>query len=127
MTFDEISTTIETLEAKRYDAMLAGDLTTLSNLLAEDMVFIHPSGKKDSKKSYFKLLQNGQLVYHNVQRSKAKHLQIDDRIVFITGKMKADITWFGKSKKLESTYMLSWIREQETWRLLTWQTTGLAN
>ncbi len=51
------------LEKTRYEALTSRDTTTLSRLLADDLVYIHTNGVVDDKSSLLKNIATGALEY----------------------------------------------------------------
>ena len=51
------------MEKMRYEALTKQDTTTLSRLLAEDLVYIHTNGVVDNKSSLLKNIASGAIVY----------------------------------------------------------------
>ncbi len=51
------------VEAARTAALERSDLPELNRIMAEDVTYIHASGKADSKKSYLDAIRSGQLHY----------------------------------------------------------------
>ncbi|HZK62594.1 MAG TPA: nuclear transport factor 2 family protein [Puia sp.] len=51
------------MEKMRSDALTSRDTTTLSKLLADDLIFIHTNGVIENKSSLLKSIATGSLVY----------------------------------------------------------------
>ena len=50
-------------EQARTAALEHSDVTTLERIMADDVTYIHASGKVDTKKSYLEAIRSGQLRY----------------------------------------------------------------
>jgi ketosteroid isomerase-like protein len=48
---------IRSLERARFSAMMSGDLTALSALLDDDLIYVHSNGEADSKDEYVERLR----------------------------------------------------------------------
>ncbi len=51
------------VEAARTTALVHSDVAALERLMADDVTYVHASGKVDTKASYLKAIRSGQLVY----------------------------------------------------------------
>ncbi|MGC1300643.1 MAG: nuclear transport factor 2 family protein [Alloacidobacterium sp.] len=60
-------------EAARTTALDHSDVTALERIMADDVTYIHASGKVDTKKSYLDAIRSGQLHYISWQ---PKNLQV---------------------------------------------------
>ncbi|MEN9612089.1 MAG: hypothetical protein RLZZ628_2903 [Bacteroidota bacterium] len=57
---------IERLERQRFEAQVKKDTAFLEKIFADDLVYIHASGKKDDKTSYLQSIKNGKSVYDKI-------------------------------------------------------------
>jgi hypothetical protein len=62
--------TIETMEDRRYAAMLYKDVKMLRSLLHDQLTYVHSSGTTDTKASYIAGLEAGTWDYRCIRRSK---------------------------------------------------------
>ena len=60
-------------EEARTAALVHSDVAALERIMADDVTYIHASGKVDTKKSYLDAIRSGQLHYISWQ---AKNLQV---------------------------------------------------
>ncbi|MFI5124502.1 MAG: nuclear transport factor 2 family protein [Chitinophagales bacterium] len=51
------------MEKMRFDALTSRDTTTLSRLLADDLIFMHTNGVIENKSSLLKSIATGSLIY----------------------------------------------------------------
>lgn len=68
-TNDNETKQIIALEKRRYQAMLDGDLATLSDLCSDKLYYIHSNGDRDDKESYLAKVRSNVFVYHNIYSS----------------------------------------------------------
>ena len=62
--------TIETMEDRRYAAMLYKDVKMLRSLLHNQLTYVHSSGVTDTKASYIAGIEAGTWGYRCIRRSK---------------------------------------------------------
>ena len=123
---NDVPEPIARLEDRRYQAMLAGDLQTLKELLDDDLIYIHSTALKDDRAAYLALMREGNLTYETARRSPPENVVVADDFVLLCGRIEMDITWYGKPKALKNVYILTWVKRAAGWRMLSWQSTGLA-
>jgi|APCry1669189241_1035207.scaffolds.fasta_scaffold133389_1 ketosteroid isomerase-like protein len=115
-------------EQRRHDALLACDVPTLSNLLSQDLIYVHSTALRDSHTSYLAKLQSGSLSYLTlVFEDLQVYAQATSAIV--TGRMQAQIVKEGQIKAVRSLFLTVWWLEhndqgEPTWRLRAHQGTA---
>jgi UDP:flavonoid glycosyltransferase YjiC (YdhE family) len=57
---------IQSLENKRYEAVLAQDFDTLESLCHAELAYGHTGGSRDSMNTYLAKLRSGALRYHRI-------------------------------------------------------------
>lgn len=105
------------LEERRRQALLAGDLSALQGLLADELVYVHSTGGCDRKATYLAKLSSGSLKYLSVNFHdlQVQHLQ---QAAVVTGRMAAQITKDGEPKAVASLFMTVWgCGSDGAWRL----------
>src|SRR5262249_23275095 len=72
-------------EAERPAAVVKTHVATLTDLLGDDLSYIHSSGVTDTKSSFIGLLKSGDLKYRSISESDVKARVYGD-LVLLTGK-----------------------------------------
>ena len=115
----------ELLEAdqQRREAMIGADVAALADLLSDDLIWTHSSGKTDDKASFLEKIESGTTVYHT--------LEVEDVVISRHGELyichgilTGTATAGGTRKDLRNRYLSVWKREQGGFRMLAWQSTG---
>jgi ketosteroid isomerase-like protein len=123
MTTDEdVAGQIRALEDRRYQAVTAGDVATLGELFAADLVYTHSDASADSKQSYLEKLASGYFKYGPI--SHPEHgivMQGDCALVFAD--MRGEVQIGGQLRVLNSRSLAVWVRENGSWALLAFQPT----
>ncbi len=118
----------EALEAdrRRLDACLAADIPVLEELMAEDCLYIHTAGNIDSKYEFVEKVKTGMLRYmrigNNIERSGAC-----GETVAIAGILEMDLYRGDVPASIRIRYCCTWVSTASGPRMLTWQSTPLAN
>ncbi|MDO8768562.1 MAG: nuclear transport factor 2 family protein [Burkholderiaceae bacterium] len=109
-------------EQRRCEAMLAGDVLTLKDLLSEQAVYVHSTSVRDSRASYLQKISSGALRYLQLFFSDLD-IQISDGVVLVAGCMAATVLKDGQQKAVRSTFLTVWLPESGGWRLRAHQGT----
>lgn len=104
-------------EERRWALMLAGDTKGLGSLISDAALYAHSDSSIDSKASYLKAIEDGELIYDTLNCEVTRVTTEGDCTVFM-GSMKADIRRNGKSLTLNSSYATVWLATPAGPRLL---------
>jgi len=120
----ESKETIRLLESKRYRAMCEADGDTLSELLADSLVYTHSYGGADSKSSYLDGIRSKKWQYRAVERP-IEDIQVHGDCAVVTGQVRIELLSEGKPKKLNSRFTNVWVKGRQGWQMVAWQSTPL--
>jgi hypothetical protein len=119
------STSVLAQEERRRQALLAGDLSALQDLLAEGLVYVHSTGVCDDKGSYLAKLAGGSLKYQSLSFSDTQVQGLPQGAV-VSGRMAAVVLKDGQAKNVASLFMTVWACCADgVWRLHAHQGTPL--
>lgn len=113
------------LEDRRFELMIAADVSGFEQMLSDDVVYVHSSGFSDDKSSYLTKFRDGAFVYHsaNQQLTKVSALGVGAFMAMGTVSMKATVG--GTLRHLNTLFLVVWRQEAGGWRLVAHQTTSL--
>jgi hypothetical protein len=112
------------LEERRRQALLAGDVLALQDLLADGLVYVHSTGVCDRKDSYLNKLSGGSLKYLALNFSDLQ-VQSLPQVAVVNGRMAAVVSKDGHRKDVASLFMTVWAcGEDGAWRLHAHQGTS---
>ncbi|MBX3567886.1 MAG: nuclear transport factor 2 family protein [Rhizobiaceae bacterium] len=114
--------TIETLEARRYAAMLASDVAALDEMLDDDLVYTHSLGDRDGKASYLDKVARGVFVYHEIHHTSDRIIARDGCAV-VAGTMRATASVGPELRRIDNSCMAVWMKTNGRWRLAAYQPT----
>ncbi|MFL9992535.1 nuclear transport factor 2 family protein [Paraburkholderia sediminicola] len=114
------------LEDTRWQRLLNADVGALTDLLSDELNFVHSSGLKDDKTTYLDAVRTGTVIYRNANSRIETVVPLGDQSFVASGVLKMEATVRGTERNIQSFFMVVWRREQETWRLVAHQTTLLA-
>ena len=110
-------------EARRCDAMVAADLSTLDRLLSDGLSWTHASAHLDDKAGFLAKLADGSLRYLEIRRSDER-VRLHDAAAVVTGvaDMRAAIN--GQERQLRNRYTNVWTKSGNGWQMIAWQSTA---
>ena len=85
---------IQQLYETMYQAMVAKDTATLNRVYADEMVLIHMTGMRQSKRQYLDAIADGTLNYYAAQHEQMD-IQIDGDRATMTGRSRVTAAVFG--------------------------------
>jgi len=85
---------IQQLYETMYQAMVAKDTATLNHVYADEMVLVHMTGMRQSKRQYLDAIADGTLNYYSAQHEQMD-IQIDGDHATMTGRSRVTAAVFG--------------------------------
>jgi hypothetical protein len=125
ITGQRLSDLARELENKRWQLLLRGDAEALTDLVSDDLQFVHSSGLKDDKKQYLDSIRTGAVIYRSADTRIETVVPLGDESFIASGALKMTANVRGTERNLHSLFMVVWRREQETWRFVAHQTTSV--
>ncbi|WP_167761611.1 nuclear transport factor 2 family protein [Blastococcus sp. CT_GayMR19] len=111
-------------EDRRYRAMQDADLTTLTEVCAEELSYAHSSGVRDTRSEYLEKLRSGYYVYRRIDHPVERVEVLGDTAV-VVGRMTADVEVQGRPKTIDNLALAVWTRASGAWQLLAYAPTSL--
>jgi len=115
---------ILTLERNRYEDMIKADVRALDQVLGEELVFTHASGRIDTKSSLLERLASGDLDYQSIELSNVQ-VQSFETCAVITGSSLVNVSSGGRTFVLNFRFTSVWVQEASGWHLVAYQSTRL--
>jgi hypothetical protein len=112
------------LEAARRDAMLSANVPILTDLLADEIVWIHASSKLDTKASFLREFSSGAL-----RCVRLDHSEVASRVYgptgLVTGVVDMEVVANGERRVAANRYTAVWANVGVGSKLVLWQSTRL--
>ena len=124
VTVDPGKQVLETEQA-RTTALEHSDLPALERIMADDVTYIHASGKVDTKKSYLEVIRSGQLHYIS-WRPRSLHVRMLGNGAIIDGEYAVRVT---DSRVQAAPFDINifiltvYERRNGQWQQIAWQST----
>jgi len=110
---------IESLDAKRSQAILSRDYKALELLIGEDLRYIHSSSVQEDKKQYLDKLASGHYIYHGLDVLQREFRVIGD-VVLVNGDLRINVEVAGTKKIVMSRYLQVWAKRTSGWQMVSW-------
>jgi uncharacterized protein (TIGR02246 family) len=110
------------LEQLRCDAMIRADVPALSNLFADDMVWIHASAKADGREGVLSSIGSAKSKYVEINCSEQK-VRLYGDVAFVGGIADMKLESAGELKTLKNRFTIAWQKGSSGWQVVNWQST----
>ena len=112
-------------EKARTTALEHSDLAALERIMADDVTYIHASGKTDNKKTYLDAIRSGQLHYISWQ-PKDLQVRVEGSVAVINGEYAVRVTDSRvQPKPFNINIFILTVYEHRAgrWQQIAWQST----
>jgi ketosteroid isomerase-like protein len=121
----EIETQIRECEARLYAAMSTSDISELNVLIADDLLFVGPTGELATKAMDLDLHRTGSTQFHKFVlkalevRVWSEHFVLTSAQIFLSG------TYLGNAFAGDYRYVRVWRRSESGWRIVGGSATAI--
>jgi len=110
---------ITQIEGRRIEAMKQADAAALGQILADDLTYMHSSGRPDTKASFIASLQSGELKYEAMDFSDVKVRGYGDTAV-VTGHASVRVNSKGQALSFPIRYTDVYVKKDGRWQMVAW-------
>ena len=116
---------IQSLENRRYKAMVEADVAALNELLADDLISTHSDAVVDSKQSYIEGVVNKRWAYSAAERPQEK-IEVFGDAARVTGHVRLTLkNADGSSRTVNGRFLNLWLKRNGRWQMAAWQSTPI--
>jgi hypothetical protein len=115
---------LQNLESSLRNAQINSDLSALSLLLSEHLIYIHSNGYVDNYHSYLEKINLGILNYQRIEIQNEQVL-IEKELIIKHSIMMGDVIVMGVNKSIHSRTTTIWLLEKGFWKLRSFQSTSI--
>jgi len=108
------------VDAARRRALVAGDVATLSALLADGLRYGHANGTVHSKPELLESLASGALRYRAIRYETSEAREVGGAFV-VSGRQIVEVTADGREITSESVFVAVYTHQRGRWRLVAYQ------
>lgn len=103
-------------EDQRFDAQVAHDVKALAAEMADELVYTHATGRRQTKSEYLRDFESGHIPYRSIKANDRSA-----RVFGAVGITRGVLHMLVGDKDLYSTYLGVYVKRDGRWRLLDWQ------
>lgn len=113
---------------RRLAACVAGDATTLAELLTDDFTYTHSNGFREGREPFLARLREARVRYLRMTRQQADvRLHGDIALIHGLASMTYQLAARNVPDTLETLYLAAWTRSSGHWRIVAYASTQLAS
>jgi Domain of unknown function (DUF4440) len=116
---------VERLERRRVQAMLAADVGTLDRILDDDLTYTHVTGRTQGKAEYLEALRNGSFRYLSLARAHVR-IRVYEQTAVLTGEANGVVLSRGRRFEVPLVFTSVYAKRGARWRMVAWQATERA-
>ena len=114
------------LDKERMEAMVQGDTAKLNDMLCDNLVYTHATGRIDTKSSLVNDIESGVTVCHSIVPSDVKAQDLGKAVV-LTGNVEMGAIRNGTLFKFSARFTDVYQMQDGTWRMVAWQSTKISH
>jgi len=126
MTNDTIEAQVLAADEARYQALYGRDVAALKQMLVENYVHTHATGKTDDRAGFLASIDAGRYRFVLAERTE-QQVRVAGSAALLSGKTRTTLDVAGDTKVMNNAFVTIWVQVDSTWRLLHWQATQLQN
>lgn len=124
-----IAERIIALERGRADALVSGDIDGFADLLTEDCVYIHASGRVDDKASYVAAQRSGTNRFLRFEYEDLRVRVFGAHVAVLTGRMRNWVRTGDETKMNDHRIQSVWVRREasgDDWKFASYCAAAIA-
>ena len=112
-------------EDARFAAMVAADAEAMRGAFAEDLAYVHSTGRVVNRDQLIDEIRDGKLRYRAIKPSGRQVDVMGPDAAVVRGLARIEASADGKPAEFQAHYLAVYAREGGTWRLRAWQSLRL--
>jgi ketosteroid isomerase-like protein len=113
-----IESQIRTCETRLYAAMLASDVAELDVLIADELLFVGPTGELATKNMDLELHRTGGTKFHELEPLELEIRVLNDQLAIATAKITLSGTYLGQNFGADYRYLRVWQNRDNGWQIV---------
>ncbi|KGF71451.1 hypothetical protein DO97_19600 [Neosynechococcus sphagnicola sy1] len=114
----EIEIQIRACEARLYSAMSASDVSELDMLIADDLLFVGPTGELATKAMDLEVHRTGGTKFHEFVPKELEIRVWSEDFVLTSAKIFLSGTYLGNAYAGDYRYMRVWRKDKKGWQIV---------
>jgi len=117
-TTSEVETQIRECETRLYAAMLASDVSELDLLIADDLLFVGPTGEPATKAMDLELHRTGGTKFYELVPKELEILVWSEHFVLALAQVFLSVAYLGNTFTGDCRYMRVWRKDNNGWQIV---------
>ena len=113
-----------TADDRRFEAMRREDWAALDAALADDLIYVHSTARRESKAEHIANLRAGKPHYRGIA-PREREVRVHGSVGIVNGVSEMHVERDGKDTRFTVRYLAVYARTGEQWRMIAWQSTRL--
>jgi ketosteroid isomerase-like protein len=113
-----IESQIHACENRLYAAMLASDVAELDMLIADELLFVGPTGELATKSMDLELHRTGGTKFHALEPLELEIRVLNDQFAIATAKIALSGTYLGQNFGADYRYLRVWQNRDNGWQIV---------
>jgi hypothetical protein len=105
----------------RVAAMISGDAAKLAATFSDELLYVHSSGKADTKASFTEALVSGKSKYNTITYEQRDFREVAPGLVLMNGRCRVTLGKAAPFNELHLSFLAVYRLEKGVWRFLAWQ------
>jgi uncharacterized protein (TIGR02246 family) len=118
-------TDVEAVERARFQTWVKGDIAAIKAVMADDVLYCHSSGQCQTKQEFVADIESKQRVYKKMDVVSMNAKALGSYAVLINGVIDVVAEAPGKTVQFKGIYTSVYVRRDQHWQLISWQSTTL--
>jgi ketosteroid isomerase-like protein len=120
---DKTAADVREVEKRRVQFLTSGDLARLAELLSDNLIYTHSTGRVENKTKLLAALRSGEPRYEAMKHEDVQ-VRIYGETAVLTGRSLIKLKTKGQQLTVPVRFTLIYVKEAGKWKLLAWQSTG---
>jgi hypothetical protein len=105
----------------RIAAMVSADPAKLAAAFSDELLYVHSSGKPDTKASFMESLTSGRSKYNAVKYEQREFREVAPGLVLMNGRCRVTLGKAAPFTELHLSFLAAYRLEKGAWKFLAWQ------
>lgn len=105
----------------RVAAMISADPAKLAAAFSDELLYVHSSGRPDTKASFVESLTTGKSKYNSVTYEQREFREVAPGLVLMNGRCRVKLGKAAPFTELHLSFLAAYRLEKGAWKFLAWQ------
>jgi ketosteroid isomerase-like protein len=109
---------------RRFEAMRQEDWAALDAALADDLIYVHSTARRESKAEHIANLRAGKPHYRGIA-PREREVRVLGGVGIVNGVSEMHVERDGKDTRFTVRYLAVYAKSGDAWRMIAWQSTRM--